>query len=151
MNIQWIAGFVDGEGSFGIAYTGRGFAPSLQVVQKIRHPLDDIQLYFSRGSVIPNRNLESFTWAIHSAEDLQYIIQSLLPELRVKYDEARLILSYVTSRLANRAMSNRTAPLPQSDLQLIYDFLTLPSVANRHKNTHANQTLVAVTSMLDST
>ncbi len=88
LNAQWIVGFVDGEGCFGLdVHIHKQMKYSLQlqpeftVVQnerdiQILHALKD---YFKCGSVSVNRKDETGTRYMYRVKNLQHLIEIILP------------------------------------------------------------------------
>jgi NADH:ubiquinone oxidoreductase subunit 6 (subunit J) len=79
LNPQWITGFVDGEGAFGIGIyrqktfkTGWCIIPyfSLQLHKRDLDLMYRIQSFFSAGNITVDKSRNSVNYAVHSIEDL---------------------------------------------------------------------------------
>ena len=101
LTMEYIAGFVDGEGSFVIAITPRNhYFPFFCISNTNRQILVDIQKYFhvrlkfrSIKRKDPKRKIvyELRTSNIYGAKS---IARQLLPFLRIKYSQAEIIIQY---------------------------------------------------------
>lgn len=112
--IAWAAGFLDGEGHFGVSITRRRIQVSVQASQTSPEPLVRLQETFggSVRSVRPSAGVRSevWTWGAWGATAYRDIVPRLLPYLTVKRDRASEVL-----KLAQLTKPRGTAPYTQEE------------------------------------
>jgi len=127
ITLEYIAGFVDGEGTFTICksgencYTARFSLPNTDL--KI---LEDIQKYFNIemrmhkfGGKDPKRKTV-YQLQTQSIQDAKYIAGTLMEHLRVKKEQAKIILEYPKGRahmVGNRNIVNIPLKAKQKELR----------------------------------
>jgi hypothetical protein len=104
VDLAWAAGFLDGEGHFGLAKpSGSGVRPGtrspiIYAVQTKRLPLELLEKIL--GGKIGAQSQQTakgsplYQWRMCTAREIATAIESLLPYLVVKQVEARIVLSY---------------------------------------------------------
>lgn len=90
-NIQWAAGFFDGEGCVSISKRQRGkfleHHLSVQVGQAIRRPLDELSAIFGGGVTMDTKVGGLFyRWRVHGKK-AQGFLEAILPHSMVKSEE----------------------------------------------------------------
>jgi len=77
LNKDWLAGFIDGDGSFAIDKVGNFYRPSLSIAQDDPELLHKIKDYFGCGTVTP-KNSKSYHYRCRSASQFR---DHILPKL----------------------------------------------------------------------
>ena len=101
----YIAGLVDGEGSIMLNVAATHFQPSIQVVSTDLSILTWLQQVLGCGAIRPKtqrpkydqwteKRRDQWTFSVNSMSDVKYILELILPYLRVKKRHAELLLLY---------------------------------------------------------
>lgn len=102
IELAWAAGFLDGEGCFGLhKTTGKNLHPTtrspwLSVSQKRKGPLEKLAQMFGgniHAQVIQGGKFHAWQWC-RTGACLTEIIPVLMPHLVLKHREAAIVLSY---------------------------------------------------------
>jgi len=108
LTLEYIAGFVDGEGCFTISKShSTCFYPALSVANTNLQILKDIRKYLSIGLKIhtkhpKNPNHKTFyILTTTTQDDVKYIATLLEPYLRIKKEQAQIIMQYPRALLLN--------------------------------------------------
>jgi hypothetical protein len=113
MNItdEWLAGFVDGEGSFAATtHPGGGYRISFGLGQTNLEVLEAIRDYLGVGTIYANRS--SMTKPMYSLQvgkkaDVRAVCVRLLPHLKVKKRQAELAIQLIDTVVDNFYGSDR--------------------------------------------
>lgn len=93
--VAWAAGFLDGEGWFGIPgrdHRGHWRPPCIEAAQvATRAPLDELAELFG-GTVKWCRS--AWVWRLYARQAVAEALMQLTPYLRVKGDQASLLLAF---------------------------------------------------------
>lgn len=98
-DIAWAAGFIDGEGCFTLAKSGRSSAsaywraPLVSAGQKTLRPLEKLHSMFG-GKIYGPQKSGMWYWKLQNAEQVRTVVPILLPYLVVKQLEAEIVLAY---------------------------------------------------------
>lgn len=95
MDIRYIAGFFDGEGS--IHFSATSGSLYLKCLQKRGEVLKQIQAFFNAGKITVNSRGIS-EWTVSNQRDIENILTDLLPYLIVKRRAAELTLQFLQLR-----------------------------------------------------
>lgn len=130
MRIEYIAGFVDGEGSLctgaGGAYRYKGkarrptYRPQITVMQTHHEVLAKIREYFGNAGGIFKRkktkahHKDSWAWTVTGHKQCAPILRELIPHLIVKREVAEELLRFCEHRL-----EQKTRPFTQVDADYI--------------------------------
>jgi hypothetical protein len=128
LNWEYIAGFIDGEGSFSIASSSKKrvlYRAVLSVANNDRAILEQIREAFGFGKVYRHtrRNPRSREgWVFHATGNalLRGVLPILVPSLHVKRRQAECMLEFVERRLVER-----TRPMTEADIELVRRMQTL--------------------------
>lgn len=93
VDLAWVAGFYDGEGSMSFAKSGR---PRVTIGQKDRRPLDEIQAMF--GGTVTDRshlrtglgNTMGYTWRTNSIKEVKGFVELVRPYSRLEHRRVKL-------------------------------------------------------------
>lgn len=120
MEVAWAAGFLDGEGHFGIGRGGRG-GRHLRVVLEAaqvatREPLDRLQRLFG-GNVREGKS--AWRWTLSGRDAVLTALLVLCPLLSVKGEAARLVGAFAqftrpTSEATGRAYTPEEAQMREA-------------------------------------
>lgn len=126
----WCAGFMDGEGSFGVTFEQdkrRGTAnprPALQVTNTHLESIHVIQKrFFGYGNIVtpkkdkPNHK-QQYRLAIRKALHIVRVVHLILPYLVTKHAVAEQLLAFCISRSSVRG-KGRYAPFTESELRMV--------------------------------
>jgi hypothetical protein len=124
MDISYIAGYFDGEGTIGLYWTKGAKDPryrsgfkngswirSVSVVNTYTKVLNELQETFG-GKVRKMRdsNLtqkECFQWTIGAKQDIQKFLTAILPKLREKQPQAKIMLDFIENKISGTEASKR--------------------------------------------
>lgn len=127
--MAWAAGFIDGEGCFGIAREwGRKpdapmRRPSLQVSNTHLHSLRHLQrILWGYGQIVPLKRRKphhkpQYKLGIRNKLHLISICHAMLPYLCTKHGGAELVLAFCISRKLNKGMG-KNAPFSANELRM---------------------------------
>lgn len=127
LEYAWAAGFIDGEGCFGLRTSGsNALYATLTVNNTVLAPLIKLQTMFG-GSIYTQRPARQgsstcYAWRLGSRTALVGLCKLLLPHMVVKQEHARLILAY--SELVGRR-GQPVDPENQKRRMAIYDSLRI--------------------------
>lgn len=101
MELSYIAGFIDGEGTIGITRqtNGKSYCGYIAVVNTYKQVLLDIQDKFGRGSILVANSKGQYgskvcwRWEIRGKYVCE-ILSLVIPYLRIKKRQAELVLEY---------------------------------------------------------
>ncbi len=84
-DLEWAAGFLEGEGCFRRSWPGKGGTEHVSASQKIREPLEKLQTFFG-GSIGPDRIGGTYRWQVYGprARGVSMTLYSLLSNRRQK-------------------------------------------------------------------
>ena len=101
LTLEYIAGFVDGEGCFTIISKGeRGYQPRIDIGNTNLQILKEIQNYFSLRLKIQTRHRKNPKWktlymlSVRTIDECKSIATLLEPYLRLKQEQAQIIMQY---------------------------------------------------------
>jgi hypothetical protein len=118
LNIVWLAGFMDGEGSFGVNSRMKNgkrlnMIPAIQVasteprvIERIKNILEEnsITYYINSYMSLEFRNAKpAYSLRLGRLGQVKMFIELILPYLCVKDAQARLVLDYVNLRISKGA------------------------------------------------
>lgn len=113
----YLAGFVDGEGCIGSSQQRRKsngvkreiWRPFLTISQMDHVVLQELYECFEVGVLWLNRTNNCLRWRIDPAEDLRWILQGLLPYLRLKKSQAEVAIRLLDNRADRSAVVELSA------------------------------------------
>lgn len=122
MEKAYIAGIIDGEGLIGLYFIHSlrdlSLLPMVAATNTKRILIE--YLHDKLGGTVGNQPARKnrspvFIWTANKNSDIATILDSVLPYLLVKKEQAKLLLQYVTNHLA-REVPKRTS-IPQTELE----------------------------------
>lgn len=100
MDYAWTAGFLDGEGYFGITNKPGRQRPGIEAAQvAIREPLDRLALLLG-GSVsqrVAREGRPLYRWCCNGGRAVRAAIPLILPYLVVKREQAEVVFAYAVT------------------------------------------------------
>lgn len=129
-NLSYIAGFFDGEGSFGFhSYGARTKAPFLAIVNAHKEVLLWIQSMLG-GKIYKRKKQKSnhsITYCLNWGKNRQIlsVVEVLHPYLKVKKKRSKLIMLYLKSRLNRGLKVGKRMPLNDHEKSLQKKFILL--------------------------
>jgi hypothetical protein len=125
VDVAWLAGLIDGEGSVGISTKG---VPAIQIEMTHKPTTDRVveicgtlgisALQYGYRASNADKHRHKDSWHVHVTRqrDVLVLASAITPYSVTKQDQLNLIASYVSSRL-----SARKGPLTSEELAVIYD------------------------------
>jgi hypothetical protein len=111
-DLAWAAGFLDGEGYFGLRkQTAAYFVPVIEAAQvATREPLDKLALLF--GGSVNRRSGQrvAWTWKLAGAKAVLPALAWLMAYLVVKREQAAIVLA------ASQTVRNRNVPVSELEV-----------------------------------
>ncbi|MBA7496092.1 hypothetical protein ES702_06690 [subsurface metagenome] len=108
LTLEYIAGFVDGEGCFTICTRGEDkYSPLFELGNTNLHILQEIQKYFSFNLKIQTLKRKNPKWKTfyilrsNTIDAVKSIAHLLEPHLRIKKEQAQIIMQYPRAQLIN--------------------------------------------------
>jgi len=108
ITLEYIAGFVDGEGTFTILNDGHGtFRPRFSIVNTDLQVLNNIKKFFHINTKIYTKDLSKQGWqtiyrlVVGSIDDCKMIASALEPHLRLKKEHAQIMMQFPRARVIN--------------------------------------------------
>jgi hypothetical protein len=101
----WLAGFVDGEGTIALNIReGHGLVPKFQIANTDKDVLLTIKEMLYCGGVSPSKRSdttkrECWTFSSQTMDDIEYILDLILPYLRVKKTQAEILLIFLDEHI----------------------------------------------------
>lgn len=97
MTIEWLAGFVDGEGCIRLGCPDKhrkAWYPELTIVQRDRAVLDRIRDFLGCGNVFgPSKCRHPFfSYKLSATSETEAVLRLLLPHLQVKQEQVEILL-----------------------------------------------------------
>ncbi len=118
----WLAGFIDGEGYIGLTFqikretptSARSprYHPYLIITNTHKAVIEYIQILLGVGRVynFSRKNIKfknAYQIKISQSNDLQAVLTAILPYLRVKSEQARIVLDFLARRSEVRLITGR--------------------------------------------
>lgn len=95
-DLIWLAGFIDGEGYFGI-FANNGVTVIMEVKQtysqKNERVLKELKDTYKMGSRGASKTNNTISWRVESKQHLKLLLQEVNPYLRIKDEEAQVMLN----------------------------------------------------------
>lgn len=107
----YLAGFVDGEGCISVSKGTRQWYPKLGISQNDQVVLLELYELFGVGRFKiwqPKEGKARARWNIYRAEHLRWILNGVLPYLRLKKSQAEVALHILDNRRDESAVSSLT-------------------------------------------
>jgi hypothetical protein len=112
----YIAGLIDGEGSIMLNVAATHFQPSIQVVSTDLSILTWLQQVLGCGTIRPKtqrpkydqwteKRRDQWTFSVCLMSDVRYILELILPYLRVKKKQAELLLLYCKEHIPRASIT----------------------------------------------
>lgn len=109
VNWDYIAGFVDGEGSLSIAKQGRYFHPRISIAQNTASVLEEIQVFFSMNGIKSSiyRNVHKprgnvwYNLRVQDRASVLNICTHMSGRLRVKHRQLNVLVRLLTIKSGN--------------------------------------------------
>jgi hypothetical protein len=125
--LNYIAGFIDGEGCFGLSYMGKGnIVPRISIANTNLEVLSWIKESVGFGAVAPRkgRTKPCYEYYVQGFKRIPIFIKAFLPYLRVKKRDAELLLRWCELRIQDliNAPSLQKIPYTQEEMN-IYNML----------------------------
>lgn len=101
LNIEWLAGFIDGEGCFNICKNRTTLSPRLLIVNTNLEILQEIREKY--GGDITSRNLGPENWKTFNClriagKNFKSLVPQLIPYLKLKKIQALLCLDMIDNK-----------------------------------------------------
>ncbi len=104
MNWDYLAGFIDGEGSLCISYSRNRFTAHIDVGNTNKRVLEEIREFLVQNGVstgftkiVPSEKTTRQAWAIHvSGKGIDYMLPILEPRLIIKQEQAITLMKFRT-------------------------------------------------------
>lgn len=97
IEVSWIAGFLDGEGSIAVKSTYPCSALNLAAGQKRREPLERVKVRFGGEIYGPHNN--QYQWILSRAPKIVTCIETILPDITHPGFKRQLIISLEIAKL----------------------------------------------------
>ena len=97
MDIKYIAGFFDGEGTCGVYINGKqgSYNPKVSFYQNEKEVLEEIKNYFGIGKIFSGGSRgKGSVLSVQNRRHCSVILQEMLPFLRVKYKDALKVIEW---------------------------------------------------------
>lgn len=133
LDLAWLAGFIDGEGSIGIyrefdkrkGENYHVYRGALSIVNTNRDSLERCQEIIGAGRIVPHRSHKAqrpthklaYHWALRKQELLWDILLELTPYLVIKKMQALLVADYCDSRMATPPTRGWYRPYTEEQLE----------------------------------
>lgn len=101
MNMDWLGGFIDGEGCFSFAWRN-GFVPEFRITNTNREALYLAKELLGAGRVL-DYDYSTATYFL-SGFKLLPVLKKILPHLIIKKQECELLIKYIELRLKRKYM-----------------------------------------------
>lgn len=121
-NLGYLAGIIDGEGSFVMSARGERYTPQIAVASIDRVIVDTCQemsgvgrcLYDCPHSGQPKPQWSPYhKWWVAMTAELKAFLPIIIPHLRLKHRQAKLMLEYADRRLSNAPIDERDHEIPR--------------------------------------
>jgi len=124
LSLEYIAGFVDGEGAFFFG-VGGGITPHVTVSNCYRPVLEEIhQMFGGHIHTLQSINAPLYQLDFTKLEEAKRLIETLLPHLIVKRQAATWLLEYIETRLQTiNQTSSRHPEFTLHELELVKVFM----------------------------
>jgi hypothetical protein len=133
IDLSYLAGLLDGEGSFLIQENGNSYAAIIHIQMNDPEVLRWVQKTFGgvfseRGARNPERNEKSYTWKLNRREEVSLLCFTLSPFLKVKKTQAAFMREFC---IKFPSKGGKRGPLTQEEKQGMSEFYDLMRLLNR--------------------
>jgi len=137
-NLLYTAGLIDGEGHIGISKPNksrRTYAPILTCVNTNKEIIEWLSKTFNTSTKMQSMNnlkgKDIYKFEIYSLKDLRKTLTLLLPYLRIKKKQARLLLTFCQIRIAKEEHVKYRSPYSKEEHDI---YLELKKLNKRGKS-----------------
>ena len=121
-DLAYIAGVIDSDGCISINKDIKKYKPTIEIVQVQPEAINFMNKIFE-GKIIKKSNHKNrkdlYRWRIQSRNNLKIFLEAILPFLKIKRKQAKIVINYCNIRINSIKNNGGNSPYTYSGIEKI--------------------------------